>query len=93
MHPDKITFAARVDQAWKERKGVVTAPVETLRAERLDERIFLPFSRMRKARCKFVGELEKFYSVLDTFSLVCNLNLNKMFRKEYPVILTGKNAC
>lgn len=37
---------ARVDQTRKERKGVVTAPMETLRAKRLVERI-----SFRSAEC------------------------------------------
>jgi len=35
--PTRSRSLARVDQARKERKGVVTAPVETLQAERLVE--------------------------------------------------------
>lgn len=52
---------ARVDQTRKERKGVVTAPVETLRAERLVERISFRSvecaeqEKRRAVRCEFVG--------------------------------------
>lgn len=85
---DHVHRPARVDQTRKERKGVVTAPVEAPRAKRLVERISFRSAeyterekRARVMRCEFVSELEK---LRNSIVLVkgCNPNLNKIFDKR-----------